>query len=359
MRSASDHSAPSDLVFSRCAFDSTLNSILLSAWAGGTGPLTFQWFKNGAPLSDGVTASGSVVSGTGTFFLQVDNVSPADAGGYSCVVTGCGGASAASFAANVQADPTVPTASNDVCATALDVGEGVHTVSMCGAYQADGASSCILSGAPETADVFFRYTPTFTGNARFQTCGSFFDTTMQLMDQCNGAVLECNDDVGNRGLAGAFCWPNHAAIASFPVTAGVPIYVRVSTTSPYISPTGELTISQAPPRPVNDLCVDATPVGLGTYPFDLAEAGDDFTFGTDFCAGPDDFTTETNRDVWFRLDSPCGLGGTYTITTCGSNIFNPALHIMSDCAGTVVTCNDNSPPTAARPTHGVRLGCLT
>ncbi|GMV98039.1 MAG: hypothetical protein AMXMBFR83_23920 [Phycisphaerae bacterium] len=51
--------------------------------AGGEGPLTFQWFKDGIPLDDA-----GHYSGTATPNVRVGPVSAADAGRYSVVVTG-------------------------------------------------------------------------------------------------------------------------------------------------------------------------------------------------------------------------------------------------------------------------------
>jgi hypothetical protein len=59
----------------------------------GTPPFTNHWDFNqsGVFLVDGPTASGSVISGSGTTFLTLQNVSSADAGGYRGVVSNPGG----------------------------------------------------------------------------------------------------------------------------------------------------------------------------------------------------------------------------------------------------------------------------
>ena len=53
----------------------------------GTGPFTYQWRRNGAPLADGATQSGSVISGASTADLRVDLVTQADAGSFDCLVS--------------------------------------------------------------------------------------------------------------------------------------------------------------------------------------------------------------------------------------------------------------------------------
>ena len=57
--------------------------------ASGSGPLTFQWYFNGAPLSDG-----GRVGGSSTSTLTILNVQPGDAGGYKVVVGNPGNATA-------------------------------------------------------------------------------------------------------------------------------------------------------------------------------------------------------------------------------------------------------------------------
>jgi hypothetical protein len=59
----------------------------------GTLPFTNHWDFNqsGIFLTDGTTASGSIISGSGTTMLTIQNVSQLDAGGYRGVVTNPGG----------------------------------------------------------------------------------------------------------------------------------------------------------------------------------------------------------------------------------------------------------------------------
>ena len=58
--------------------------------ASGAG-LTYQWRRNGQPLADGQTPSGSVIDGASAPTLVIDNITQQDAGTYDCRVTdGCG-----------------------------------------------------------------------------------------------------------------------------------------------------------------------------------------------------------------------------------------------------------------------------
>lgn len=55
--------------------------------ANGTYPLAFVWHKDGNPLSNGVTAQGSVISGADTANLSISNAQLVDAGPYHVVVS--------------------------------------------------------------------------------------------------------------------------------------------------------------------------------------------------------------------------------------------------------------------------------
>ncbi len=344
---------PEPLVnFSRCSFTGNSTSVILNASALGTLPLSYQWYKNGQPVSDGPTIGGSSISGATTFQFRINNPVPSDSGSYHCVITGCNSNTVSTSASTVQVAAEAVTPGNDTCAGRAVVGEGTFTFNACGTFQTEAVPSCTTG---EWGDVFFEYVPTFTGDARFQTCPSLVaDTTIQLYSACGGSELDCNDNVGNRGLAGpGGCTGNKAVISRYPVTAGVPIIVRVglrgsfpflSTPATQAGTSGALIISQAPAVPANDACANATVVTEGTHPFNLLEATDDFDFGTDTCSTPVDTVNTSNRDVWFRFTSQCG--GVYSFTTCGlasPNMTNPMLHIMfEDCLGAVHVCDDNT-----------------
>jgi hypothetical protein len=60
---------------------------VFTATGGGTAPLYYQWLINGIPLTNGVTASGSVVSGATTTNLTISNVSSADEAAYSLAIS--------------------------------------------------------------------------------------------------------------------------------------------------------------------------------------------------------------------------------------------------------------------------------
>ncbi|MEZ5963422.1 MAG: immunoglobulin domain-containing protein [Planctomycetota bacterium] len=74
--------------------------------AVGAPPLVYQWRRNGVPLADGPTGSGSTVSGAHTEQLGVTRVGTGDLGSYDCVVSnGCGPTSSAAVALGLRAVP--------------------------------------------------------------------------------------------------------------------------------------------------------------------------------------------------------------------------------------------------------------
>jgi hypothetical protein len=84
--------------------------------------MSYQWRKDGAPLSDD-----GRISGATTAFLQIDPTEPGDAGEYDCVVTHQLGTlcSATSEAATLTVDPggqdcPNPGASGNYCAGDID-----------------------------------------------------------------------------------------------------------------------------------------------------------------------------------------------------------------------------------------------
>ncbi len=78
--------------------------------AMGYSGLTFQWLKDGVPLSNGLTGTGSSVLSANAKNLVIGNVSIPDAGGYACVVTNSCGSDTSFVATLTIAGPVdVPT----------------------------------------------------------------------------------------------------------------------------------------------------------------------------------------------------------------------------------------------------------
>ncbi|MBX3357708.1 MAG: hypothetical protein KF745_04695 [Phycisphaeraceae bacterium] len=314
--------------FSRCSSF----GVILNAAASGSSP-AFAWFKDNVELADGPTASGSVLSGVNTGQLRITGPNLGDAGNYHCVVSNACG-SVQTTTAVVQPDPSVTTPPNDTCANATSVGEGTFAFNPCGAWVDEAGAICNLSIGPGTSDVWYSYTPTFTGEARFQTCGANYNTVIGIWSECGGVELACNDDVGS-GVSG--CSSNRSRISRYNVTAGVPVLIRVAaSTSP--GTTGSLQILQAPPIPANDDCSNPTPVTVApgnlpvTTTFDCAEASDDWLAS---CV-----TASSYRDLWFTFNPP--QNGTVRLATCPGTSFDTVLSVHSACLTGDYACNDNA-----------------
>ena len=52
-------------------------------------------------------------------------------------------------------------------------------------------SSCATNDA---LDVWHSFTPSWSGEYTISLCGSTFDTTLTVFDQCDGIEIACNDD---------------------------------------------------------------------------------------------------------------------------------------------------------------------
>jgi parallel beta-helix repeat protein len=78
------------------------NNVVLTASAAGIGPLDYQWYLNGAPLSDSAHISGSVTAN-----LSVSNLQMSDAGNYVLVVSNSTGSTTTTVASlGVASQPT-------------------------------------------------------------------------------------------------------------------------------------------------------------------------------------------------------------------------------------------------------------
>ena len=323
---------PATATFSNCSFA----GISLNVAAAGSGPFTYQWSKGGSPVSNGPTGNGSTITGANDFNLRIASPKPSDAGTYTCTITGACGTPVTSTACVVSTDATNGNAIvNDTCATATSIGEGTTAFNACGAYVLDTANvapTCLPLGFSIHTDVWFRYVPTFTGNARIDTCGSNFDTLLAIYDSCGGGVIECNDDYFTGPTTS--CSSTRSRIPRLSVTQGVPVYIRVSSFSTPGS-TGSITITpNAPAAAANDTCGGAIALNPGTAnPFDLTEAS------ADPLLVPCNSSTNA-RDVWYSYTAPDR--GRLRVFTCGLTTVNTVLSIHDACFSPSVACNDTA-----------------
>ena len=220
-----------------------------------------------------------------------------------------------------------PYPDNDDCVTAIPINEVTDLPFTTIGAQVSGANpGC---GGADPADIWYAYTPTATGSATFDLCGSTFDTRLAIWDACGGSVLACNDDDD-------YCGANSLqSFITMEVTEGVTYFVQVGGFDTDTGD-GDLTISVIP-QAENDDCANATPVNEVTdLPFTTigATAGGD----NPGCGGADPV------DIWFAY-SPT-VSGTATIDLCGSG-FDTRLAVWDACGGTVLDCNDDNGPACS------------
>jgi hypothetical protein len=94
-------------------------------------------------------------------------------------------------------EPAAP--GNDTCNNALSVGNGTTVFDTCRATtNALSGPTCAVQGGEPVKDIWFRYTAPCNGAALVTTCGSNFDTVLQVFDAAcpslNAAAIGCNDD---------------------------------------------------------------------------------------------------------------------------------------------------------------------
>jgi len=108
-----------------------------------------------------------------------------------------------------------PAAGNgDTCSGPRVVNEGTFAGSTTNNTGTD-VSSCTNG---DTIDEWFCYTPTCSGTATASLCSNTnFDTTLAVFEECGGTELACDDD--SCDLQSQVDWP---------VTAGIPYFVRVA-----------------------------------------------------------------------------------------------------------------------------------
>ena len=188
--------------------------------------------------------------------------------------------------------------STDTCAQAMAVTAGSHAFSTIGATGKD-VSSC---GFFDLSDVWVTYTPPSTGTAAFTTCGSGFNTTLQVFTDCpsnNGRELACSDNFqGNTAIGGITCTGGTESAIQMLVQSGTTYYIRLSGTQG----TGTLNVVD-PTVPSGNLCSDPLILSPGVpQTVNLATFTGSFTSNDQLCSGGG-----SNNGVFFRFNVPdCG-----------------------------------------------------
>jgi hypothetical protein len=111
---------------------------------------------------------------------------------------------------------------NDSCANATVVGLGAN-----GPFNNVNATDSGVVGSCGTGykDLWYVFTPPCTGNYKIDTCSpALFDTVLVAYSACGAGELGCNDD-GNVGCGFT------SEITNLPLTAGLPVWIRVASWS--------------------------------------------------------------------------------------------------------------------------------
>jgi hypothetical protein len=157
----------------------------------------------------------NVSSGT-TYYVQV--------GGYNSN-TGAG---------DLTISVSSPPINND-CANAIPLASASDLPFTTVAASASGITPSCGGTAP--VDIWYAYTPTISGTANIDLCGSGYDTRLAVWNACGGTQLACNDDNGPActGLLSSL---------QLAVTGGTTYYVQVGGYDA-LNGSGDLTISIA------------------------------------------------------------------------------------------------------------------
>ncbi|MBX3376209.1 MAG: hypothetical protein KF678_04315 [Phycisphaeraceae bacterium] len=312
------------------------SSVILNAAAAGSAPITMVWTKNGTPILEGPSGTGSTyaLASAGKQLRVNGPLSPADAGTYAAVATnGCG--ASPSTNAVVQVDPAVPVAANDTCATPQTVTMGTNVLgtgqNVCGAWVTDpSAATCVSAGVK--SDLWYVFTPPMTQEYRLETCGANFDTVLTVYTDCSGAEIACNNDYATGPSTG--CTSTRSRIGRVALAAGVPYLIRISApvaASLASSSVTNLTITVAPPAAAGDECQSAAVAVTGANPFDTTEATHSF---------PVSCNQSASRDVFFNYTAPAN--GTIRVATCPGTTWNTVVSIHDGACGFELACNDNA-----------------
>ena len=107
------------------------SNVTITAAAVGEGTLTYQWRKDGSPIANGASGTGSTYSGVTSAALTISGVSAADAGDYTLAVTNPGGIAVSNASTlSVTTGAIAPTiVTNPASATASVGGSASFSVS--------------------------------------------------------------------------------------------------------------------------------------------------------------------------------------------------------------------------------------
>jgi hypothetical protein len=224
---------------------------------------------------------------------------------------------------------------NDDCTNAfaltLDV---VYTLNTTNASSAGDPTN--ICGSPVEKEVWFEVVPPRNGKLTISTCGSDYDTVLEVYTGSCGALNQvvCADDTG------PVCDSDQASV-SFLVGVGVRYLIVVGG---YNGASGNLNIQATMDPPPNDQCSGAIPLTVGV-PYAMSTASATSTNDpVPACAG-------LGQGVWFQ--STATTNGPVTVSTYGSDLYTGVGVYTGNCSAlTNIDCDgrDGPGPDGARAT---------
>ena len=228
---------------------------------------------------------------------------------------------------------------NDLCADAIPVADGVlASGSTSLATNSGGLPVAPCGSSSGSPDVWYTYTPATTGTVDINTCGSGYDTALQVYSGTCGSFnqMACNDDEGSTGP----CSGTLQSAVSVTMNAGETYYIRVtgyngnSGTYNLLVTGGGGTVTNPP---TNDDCSGRIGIPLGALEFSTQDATTD---------GPTESCGTATNDVWYNHPQ---LGtGTLTVSTCDAMTnFDTIISVYEnpsciDFASRLLACNDDA-----------------
>ncbi len=272
-----------------------------------------------------------------------------------------GGYNAASGAGTLTIVPPDCSPSNNACANATPLADGVTVTGNTTLATNDGTANC---GASSTSpDVWFTYTPQTSGSVQINTCGSAYDTVLSAHTGVCGSLTQiaCNDD-------STVCSPATLQ-SSITVTmnAGQTYYIRLAG---YQGAVGGYSLRAiggggvVPPQ--NDNCNNRAGISNGASPFTTLGATTD---GPTHAACSFNGFNQITNDIWFNYPSQCD--GILTVDTCNAATnFNTriAIYTGDNCGNfdsRLIACSDDdcasgrssvSIPVVSGQSYTIRVG---
>jgi hypothetical protein len=254
-------------------------------------------------------------------------------------------------------------ASNDLCASTIDVGEGSIAFNNC-PCDTDGPpdDTCLAFGSNQIYRDFWLVHRPCSGTVNFNTVGSAFDTKIAVYANADNSscppgpnsAVACNDDIS------AFDLQSQVVFATVP---GQRYILRVGSYSANVGQSGVVNLAFTPDgAPADNACAGATdiaPGSLGWYTCGYGSAGP-----TETCIGGDG---QLYNDRWFTYTPTCD--GTLDFNTLGSGL-DTRIALYPSCPtgnDEAIACSEDVDPgvnqesqivtsVAANTTYFLRVG---